>query len=93
MGKIRDYFSKQDEDLFSAVVSDEAILKQILASKATVDHYDDHDDVIETREKKILRLVKNWLIDRRLMLHEAMSGGRPSGRPAKELYSSSCLLK
>ncbi len=60
--------------VFGALPSDEYKLKGILASEATVEHYEGNPepDVIETREKKILRLVKNWLMDRRLMLHEAM---------------------
>jgi hypothetical protein len=60
--------------VFGALASDKHKLKRILASEATVEHYEGNPepDVIETREKKILRLVKNWLIDRRLMLHEAM---------------------
>ncbi len=60
--------------VFGAVASDKHKLKRILASEATVEHYEGNPepDVIETREKKILRLVKNWLIDRRPMLHAAM---------------------
>lgn len=60
--------------VFDAVASDKHKLKRILASEATVENYEGNPepDVIETREKKILRLTKNWLIDRRLMLCEAM---------------------
>lgn len=59
--------------VFGALASDEMRLKQILASTDVIEHHDGCDpDVIETRENKILRLVKNWLIDRRFMLGETM---------------------
>lgn len=70
--KPQDLVHFKSTTVFGAVASDKVRLKHILASEATVERYKDHDDVIETRESKILRLVGNWLRDRRLLLREAM---------------------
>ncbi len=51
--------------VFGAVPGDERKLKTILTSG-------DAGLVVETRENKILRLIGNWLRERRMMLHETM---------------------